>query len=183
MDHYIEIQLKPDAEMRINVLMNKVFTKLHKALFEMKACDIGVSFPNYKILLGNKLRIHSSQDRLEEFQSKDWLGGLIGYCDVTNIQNIPNSVQYRTVSRKQQNMSNSKLNRLITRGSISEEEAKQYRVKMYSGGLTEAYLELESASNGRKHRRYIAQGELMDNLVEGEFDSFGLSKTATVPWF
>jgi CRISPR-associated endonuclease Csy4 len=183
MDHYIEIQLMPDAEMRNNVLMNKVFTKFHKALFEMQACDIGVSFPNYKILLGNKLRIHGSKNRLEELQAKDWLGGLIGYCNLTDIQKIPDSVQYRTVSRKQQNMTNSKLNRLIKRGNISEQEAKQYRVKMYSGGLSEAYLELESTSNGHKHRRYIVEGELTDMLTEGEFDSFGLSKTATIPWF
>lgn len=183
MDYYIDIQLKPDAEMRINVLLNKVVTEFHKALFEMNADDIGVSFPNYKVLLGNKLRIHSAEVRLKELDSKNWLGGLSGYCVVTDIQKIPDSVEYRTVSRKQQNMTNAKLRRLIRRGSITEHEVKQYRVKMFSQGLSEAYLELESASNGHKHRRYITFGEIQECSTDGKFDHFGLSKIATIPWF
>lgn len=54
---------------------------------------------------------------------------------------------------------------------------------MFSQGLDAPYLELQSASNGHRHRRYIEFGELLDAPVRGEFDSFGLSKTATVPWF
>lgn len=183
MDYYIDIQLKPDAEFRINVLLNKVVTKFHKALFDMKSDDIGISFPNYKVLLGNTIRIHGSKSRLEQFNNKNWLGGLAGYCSITDIQKIPEGVEYRTVSRKQQNMTNAKLKRLIKRGSITEQEAKQYRIKMYSQGLSEAYLELESASNGNKHRRYIAFGEIQSQPIKGSFDHFGLSKTATIPWF
>ncbi|MBF6057700.1 type I-F CRISPR-associated endoribonuclease Cas6/Csy4 [Thiomicrorhabdus heinhorstiae] len=183
MDYYIDIQLKPDAEFRINVLLNKVVTKFHKALFEMNANDIGISFPNYKTLLGNKIRLHGSENRLQELNAANWLGGLSGYCAITDIQKIPDVVEYRTVSRKQQNMTNAKLKRLTKRGSITEQEAKQYRIKMYSQGLSEAYIELESASNGHKHRRYIAIGDLQGQPVDGVFDHFGLSKTATIPWF
>jgi len=50
-------------------------------------------------------------------------------------------------------------------------------------GIDNPYLELESASNDNKHRRYISFGELSDTPISGEFDTFGLSKTATVPWF
>ena len=183
MDYYIDIQLKPDAEFRINVLLNKVVTKFHKVLFEMEADDIGISFPNYKVLFGNKIRIHGSEDRLKQLNAKNWLGGLSGYCSIIDIQKIPDVVEYRTVFRKQQNMTNAKLKRLIKRGSISEQEAKHYKIKMYSQGLSEAYLELESASNGHKHRRYISLGEISSSPVEGTFDHFGLSKTATIPWF
>ena len=34
MKHFIEIKIKPDAEMRENVLLNKVYTKFHKRLFD-----------------------------------------------------------------------------------------------------------------------------------------------------
>ena len=183
MDYYIDIQLKPDKELRINVLLNKIVTKFHKALFEMEANDIGISFPNYKVLLGNKIRLHSSKGKLQQLNAADWLGGLAGYCSMSEIQKIPDNVGYRTVSRKQQNMTSAKLKRLIKRGSISEQEAKKYKVKMYSQGLSEAYLELESASNGHKHRRYISLGEISSSPVQGTFDYFGLSKTATIPWF
>jgi CRISPR-associated endonuclease Csy4 len=54
---------------------------------------------------------------------------------------------------------------------------------MFQKGLDNPYLELESGSNGHLHRRYIVFGELMDKPMSGEFDQFGLSKTATIPWF
>ena len=80
-------------------------------------------------------------------------------------------------------MSPAKLRRLIKRGSISEDEAKNYKVKMFTKGLDDPYVELTSGSNGHKHRRYMEFGPLQDHSVDGVFDQFGLSKTATVPWF
>lgn len=183
MNHYIDIVLKPDAEMRENVLLNKVYTKLHKELFTLKSTDIGVSFPRYKVILGDVIRLHGTEVRLVELQSSDWLGGLSGYCDVSAVQPVPEEVAYRIISRKQSNMTEAKLRRLIKRGSILPSEVKAYKAKMFETGLDNAYLELESTSNGHKHRRYIQFGELTTKPVEGEFDQFGLSKIATIPWF
>jgi len=183
MDCYIDVQLKPDEEMRENVLLNKVYTKLHKALFTLKSTNIGVSFPKYHLKLGDVVRIHGSRDRLMALQAMNWLGGLIGYCDVSDIAPVPEQAKFRTVSRIQSNMTESKSRRLIKRGTLSPEEAKQYKAKMFSKGLDNPYLEMESGSNGQKHRRYIQFGELLDDQVSGGFDQFGLSKVATVPWF
>ena len=80
-------------------------------------------------------------------------------------------------------MSPAKLKRLFKRGSITDDEVKQYKVKMFAKGLDNPYLEIVSGSNGQRHRRYIEFGPLLDNPVEGAFDQFGLSKTATIPWF
>ena len=183
MNYYIDIQLKPDKEMPENVLLNKVYTKFHKALFLMRATDIGVSFPNYRIKLGNTIRIHGTETRLTELQNTKWIGGLIGYCKISQIQSIPSKVCYRKISRKQANMTQAKLRRLIRRGSTSPEEAKLYKAKMFQQGLDNPYLELESVSNEHKHRRYIQFGELVEQAILGEFDQFGLSKVATIPWF
>ncbi len=183
MDYYLDIQIKPDAEMRENVLLNKVYTKFHKALFDMNATDIGISFPNYKITLGHTLRLHATEDRLAEIQKLNWIGGLSGYCKVTAIQMIPALVTYRTVSRIQSTMSNAKLKRLIKRSTIAEDEIKVYKVKMFQKGLDNPYLELESTSNNHKHRRYLVFGELTNIATDGHFDAFGLSKIATIPWF
>ena len=183
MGHYIDIQIKPDAEMRENVLMNKVYSKFHKALSTLNSTDIAVSFPRHKVLLGNILRIHGSKIRMDELQNLNWLGGLIGYCQLTPIQNLPDRLLHRNISREQSNMTQSKLNRLLHRGSISAEEVKIYRAKMFSQSLDNAYLELESSSNGHKHRRYLNFGELQTKPTEGVFDRFGLSKQATIPWF
>jgi CRISPR-associated endonuclease Csy4 len=159
MDHFIDITIKPDAEMRENVLLNKVYSKLHKALFSLKSSDIGVSFPRYKVSLGDVIHIHGTESRLFELQNTDWLGGLTGYCEATLIQAIPNDVTYRAISRIQANMTEAKLRRLINRGSISNEEIKRYKAKMFSQGLDNPYLELESVSNGHKHRRYLVLSE------------------------
>ncbi|MEA3469623.1 MAG: type I-F CRISPR-associated endoribonuclease Cas6/Csy4 [Thermodesulfobacteriota bacterium] len=184
MDHYTDVTIMPDAEMRENVLLNKVYTKLHKALSSLGSTDIGVSFPDYNIKLGRVLRIHGTSSRLAELQAMNWLGGLVSYCDDLSITPIPtNGVSYRTVSRKQVNMTAAKLRRLIKRGSIPDAEVKIYKANMFKQGLNNPYLELQSASNGHKHRRYISFGELVEMATAGQFDQFGLSKDATVPWY
>jgi len=183
MDFYIDITVIPDAEMPVNCLLNMVYTKLHKSLVDLNTNSIGVSFPAHKVLLGNCLRIHGSNSSLAELQLKNWLGGASGYCQVGDMLTVPQNCQFRTIKRIQTTMSQSKLNRLIKRGSISDDEVKAYKAKMFAKGLDNPYLELESASNGHRHRRYIAFGELLDKPVIGVFDQFGLSKTATIPWF
>ena len=183
MNYYIDVIIKPDAEMRLNVLLNIFYTKLHKALCDLHTTSIGVSFPGYKVTLGNILRIHGDQSALNELQSKDWIGGMSGYCEMSDVTPIPSDVQYRTVARKQTTMSNAKLNRLQKRGSITQEEVKAYKAKLFTKGLDNPYVELESGSNCYRHRRYLEFGLLQDSPVVGDFDQFGLSRTATIPWF
>ena len=80
-------------------------------------------------------------------------------------------------------MSSAKLRRLVSRGSITETELNNYQAKMLTKALDGSYVQLVSRSNGHRHRRYIEFGPLLDTPVDGVFDQFGLSKTATVPWF
>ncbi len=183
MNHFLEIRLHPDAEMPATVLMNAVFAKLHKRLSELKSKSIAVSFPKYGVTLGGIVRILGNETDLSQLQKADWLGGMSGYCAVSNITKVPLQTQHRTISRIQSTMTQSKLNRLLKRGSIQPEQVREYNAKLFAKGLDNPYLELQSSSNGHKHRRYIAFGEILDNPVEGEFDQFGLSKIATIPWF
>ncbi len=184
MNYYVDIQVQPDAEMRANVLMNTVYTKLHKTLHSLQVNDIGISFPQYKVTLGNILRIHGNKERLEKIQDLNWLGGMVGYCKVSEVLPVPQHVSYRTISRKQANLSKAKLRRLQKRGTLSSpEEVKGYKQAMFRNGLSNPYVELVSVSTGRTYRRYFEFGELLHMPMTGEFDFFGLSKHATVPWF
>ena len=183
MDHYIDIKIIPDAEMRESVLLNKVYTKFHKALFDLKNNTIGVSFPEYRIKLGKLIRIHGAQAILNDLQGLNWLGGLKGYCKVSEITKVPENTSHRIISRKQSNMTGAKLRRLIKRGSITPAEIKIYKAKMFSQGLDNAFLELDSSSNGHRYRHFIQFGSLLGQASKGDFDDFGLSKQATVPWF
>ena len=183
MDYYIDIRLFPTKEIRENILLNQVYTSFHKRLYDLKSNDIAVSFPEYRLKLGRLFRIHGTKEALEKLEEKDWLGKYGTFCKVTKIEPVPKHVQYRTVSRIQQNMTEAKLRRLIKRGTIPEEDIKKYRIKMFQGGLDNPYVELMSMSNGQLHRRFIEFGELQEASVAGEFDVFGLSKSSTVPWF
>jgi CRISPR-associated endonuclease Csy4 len=66
---------------------------------------------------------------------------------------------------------------------MSDDDVKSYKAKMCATGLDNPYLELQSKSTGEKYRLYITFGELFEQATSGEFNHFGLSKTATVPWF
>jgi CRISPR-associated endonuclease Csy4 len=183
MDHYTDIIILPDPEFPATVLLNSLYAKLHKALHDLASTNIGVSFPKYRITLGNVLRIHGEQSALHDLQGLNWIGGMSGYCAISAVTPVPSGVKFRTVARKQPTMSQAKLNRLIKRGSITEDEIKNYKAQMFSKGLDNPYVELNSGSNGQKHRRYIEFGELQEQPVPGKFDQFGLSRTATIPWF
>lgn len=183
MDHYIEVLLLTNPELPLPILMNALFSKFHKALCDLHSTDIGVSFPKRRQSLGNLMRIHGTSTMLIKFQKLNWIGPMAGYCKIGDILPVPPQVKYCTVFRKQPTMSPAKLRRLIKRGSIAEDETNRYKSKMISKGLAEPYIELTSSSTEHKHRRYIALGPLQDKPVEGSFDQFGLSSTATVPWF
>jgi CRISPR-associated endonuclease Csy4 len=72
MTRYQDLELLPDVELPIFFIRNKVYTKLHKAIFDLNASDIGVSFPQAKERLGCVIRIHSTKDRLNELQKLNW---------------------------------------------------------------------------------------------------------------
>lgn len=183
MDHYKDIVIFPDPEFPLPMLMNALYSKFHKVLCDLHSTSIGVSFPKYSITLGNMLRIHGEKPILQALHDLNWLGGMHGYCVENPILAVPICTKFRTVYRKQPTKSQSKLRRLIKRSSLTETQIEHYKVNMFSNRLDNAYFQLVSGSNGQKHRRYIALGKILDQPVRGEFDQFGLSKTATVPWF
>jgi CRISPR-associated endonuclease Csy4 len=193
MNYYQDIKIQPDAEIRESWLLNKVYSKLHKAIFDLSATDIGISFPQVKIKLGDVVRIHSTQERLQQLQNLNWLGGLSGYCKVGEVLPVPDKVNgHQTIFRIRQNMSLARMQKKIThqksKSYLKTDDdikvyEKYYKAKMFKTGLDNPYLELQSTSTGNKYRLYIAFGELQKQSVEGEFNHFGLSKIATMPIF
>ncbi len=183
MEFYLDIHINPDVGSRDNRIMSRVFTNLHNALVELKSEQIGVSFPNVKIRPGRLLRIHGNKINLCNLQSLNWLCKLPPYFNISDVLSVPAAIKFRTVSRVRSNMSKSKLNRLKRRRSIPPEEESIYKAKMYSIGLDNPYLDLKSGSTGQVYRHFFSFGPLVNQPVHGKFDSYGLSKKATVPWF
>ena len=188
MDYYIDIELFAKKELRENILLNQLYTEFHKRLFDLNLSTIGVSFPKFYKKLGDVFRIHGDKKDLELLQSQEWIIKYEKNYHVSKIMPIPKGTRYRNISRIQQNMSQSKLRRLIKRaeegkGGIDKKDIKKYKIKMLQGGLDNPFVELISESSGERHRRFIEFGEIKTSPTKGSFDTFGLSKTATVPWF
>ncbi len=193
MTHYQDLKIFPDSEIDIAFLRNKIFQKLHKAIFDLGANDIGVSFPKADSKLGDTIRIHSDKAQLIKLAESNWLGGLSGYCEVNEVLPVPNNIKgYQTISRIRQNMSLLRMQKKIAyqqnKGYIKTEEdintyKKNYKEKMFKSGLNNPYLELQSASTGNLYRLYIEFGDMQKQGTAGEFNRFGFSKVATVPIF
>jgi len=184
MNYYIDIKIKPDSDMRENQLMGLVFTKFHKALVKIKSRKIGISFPNCSFKLGQILRLHGDKPDLILLKDLNWLGRLLSYCDVSDIQIVPTDAKYRTISRVRSKMNIAKLKRLKLRGSITTpDQEKKYKAKMFSQGLEDPYLDLKSSSTGQVFRYFFRFNPIGNESITGLFDSYGLSKSATIPWF
>ena len=170
MNHYKDITLKPNEEINLFLLRNKVYDKLHKALYDVKNKDIGVSFPNltqedkaehsevkdeentkentptlgiitYK--LGNIIRLHGTGENLEVLRETIDLSVLSDYCDASRIKIVPEQVKgYQNYSRKRQVKNNAKLKRLIKRRQIrGEQTINEENIKSYKANLYKQGLE------------------------------------------
>ena len=77
--HYIDITLLPDPEFSHAHLLGALVAKLHRALVQLKADDIGISFPRYNLRprsLGDVLRLHGTEAALQRLMELPWLQGM-----------------------------------------------------------------------------------------------------------
>ena len=183
MNHYFEIKLIPDSEMPEAELVSKVYTKFHKLLCDLQTNQVGISFPEVSYKLGTLFRVHASIDVLQKIQNIDWLGGLKGYCQLSEIALVPETAQYRTISALRNKHNNARLRRMVTRGNVNEEAIHNYKRKMLGSWLEQPFIDLKSTSTGQTYRKFFLFGDITKKSKEGEFDLFGLSKTATIPFF
>jgi CRISPR-associated endonuclease Csy4 len=184
MGHYIEIRLLPDPEFSASVLMNALFAKFHRALVDIGQREVGVSFPQAKKTLGDKLRLHGSRSALQRLMDLSWLKGLTDYTSVSAITPVPDNCRYRVVKRVQAKSSVERIyRRSVMKGwlTIDEAEAKVNEKKEHQ--LKQPFVQLKSNSSGQSFRLFIQQGELLDSPVAGAFSDYGLSGVATIPWF
>ncbi len=192
MKFYLDITLLPDAEANLGFLWQKVYGQLHLALVEMKTADgnsdIAVSFPGYdgKIFpLGNKLRLFAStQAKLQQLDIGKWLNRLTDYCHCTSIKEVPQSVS--TFARFQRVQFDSNVERLARRRAKRKGETFEEAMKHFDGFKEQesklSFINMNSLSKNERFRLFIKK-EMVEQAEPGEFTCYGLSKTATVPWF
>lgn len=185
MDAYIEFHLLPDPDFPANLLMNALFAKLHRALVSHGEGRIGISFPGVKaIRLGDRLHLHGASPDLEHLMSSNWLKGMRDHLDASPISPVPPNASYRIVRRVQAKSSPEReRRRLISRKNVSEEAARQSIPDSAAERLQLPCLQVFSQSTQQQFLLFIEHCPLQSQPVTGKFSAYGLSDTATVPWF
>lgn len=187
MDSYIELQLLPDPEFPTNTLMNALFAKLHRGLVSNGEGRIGVSFPDVEqkgIGLGARLRLHGTAADLERLMSANWLQGMRDHLLCSPLSSVPANAAYRVVQRVQAKSSPEReRRRLIARKGVSVESAVQAIPDSAAEMLRLPYVLLTSQSTQQQFRLFVEHLPVQKDAVWGTFSAYGLSSTATVPWF
>lgn len=189
MDHYLDIRLRPDPDFPAALLMGALYSKLHRALHDLSADDIGVSFPDHKTGVlartpGDRLRLHGGQSRLEQLMAISWLTGMQDHVMLDPITPVPVEVKHRIVRRRQFNTgSPSRAKRYAQRNGIETEEAQRLMETPAARQIVLPFVQVSSRSSGQRFALFIEHGQPQSQPVSGRFNHYGLSSEATVPWF
>ena len=184
MDHYLEIRVLPDPEFSSEMLMAALFAKLHRVLGARGQGDIGVSFPDANVMPGTHLRLHGSAQALQELEASTWRKGLTDYCQCSPVTPVPEIKGWRVVSRVQVKSNPQRLlRRSVKKGWLTEEQAIERLATQAEQRTDLPFLNMKSLSSQQQFKLFIRHGDLLKEPVKGEFSSYGLSATATIPWF
>lgn len=189
MDHYIDIRLRTDPDFAPPMLMGALYNKLHRALFDLQTTEVGVSFPGHKHgvrarTLGDHLRLHGSRARLEQLMGADWLTGMRDHTQVSELLAAPANAQHINVARKQFNTgSESRAKRYAKRHNIAEDEARQIYAKLAERRIELPFVQINSRSTQQRFCLFIEHSKPQASPVAGAFNHYGVSSSATVPWF
>lgn len=185
--HYIDIEIAPDPEFGHAFLLGALYAKFHRALVQMEATAIGVSFPRYSIeprTLGGVTRLHGSEPDLVALLSTDWLRGMSDHAVLGPLAEVPPNVQHRRLLRRQFKTNVDRLRRRRMRRKAETYEQAAVAIPddvERRPGLP--YVQMRSGSTGQTFCLFLSLGEPLTQPVDGTFNSYGLSRTATLPWF
>jgi CRISPR-associated endonuclease Csy4 len=186
MSHYLDILLRPDPEIPPHQLMAALYSKLHLALVQLNSSTIGVSFPDYAespACLGTRLRLCAKEVDLQRLMALPWLGALQDHIHSSALAMVPSSVGYRYFSRVQAKSNPERLRRRqIKRHGLTAEEALARVPDSCAETLKLPYVVLRSTSTAHTFRLFL-RCELASIATDGLFNTYGLSTTATIPWF
>jgi len=196
MKYYQDITLIPDMEVNLGFLWYKVFLQIHIGLADNKLPDghsgIAVSFPEYKKVafpLGSRLRLFSKTEKqLKQFNTEKWLSRLQDYCHIKPIHLVPEVDKHVCFQRKAIKSPEKKAQRLAVH--LQKPVAEIIKFRKQNKLFNECklpFISMESLAQtetGKKNKfRLFIEQKYYDERVCGVFDCYGLSKTATVPWF
>jgi len=187
MDHHIDINIRPDPEFPAHQLMSALYAKLHRVLVAQNSTGIGVSFPGFGLRaphLGTRLRLHGNLAALSALMAHNWLAGMRDHVTLTPPTRVPETAKHCGVRRVQVKSSPERLRRRLMRRHDMDLQEAQQRIPDRVARLSKLpYVQLRSTSTGQSFRLFIDHEPAQSHAIEGDFNAFGLSQVATIPWF
>lgn len=185
--HYLDLKILPDPETGSAELLGALFTRLHQAFVHFKVNSIGVSFPQYStnpMAIGNLLRLHGTETTLAQFMKQDWMKGVRDHVDVSAVAPAPDNAQHRTLKRKQfkTNVERLRRRRMRRKGETAEQAAAKIPASVERKANL-PFVHIKSGSSGHKFVLHLELGLPQPHATIGTFNTYGLSRTTTIPWF
>ncbi|MET0043907.1 MAG: type I-F CRISPR-associated endoribonuclease Cas6/Csy4 [Candidatus Thiodiazotropha sp. 6PLUC3] len=150
--------------------------------------SIGVSFPRVnpdKPSLGDILRLHGDSMDLLRLQEEDWQTGMWDHLKINVIASVPDDCEFCRVKRVQAKSSAERLRRRYSKRhqEVSADQISSLFPDALEEKLQLPYLRLKSTSTGQSFMLFISHDMIKNQMVSGDFNCYGLSEAATVPWF
>lgn len=189
---YLEITIKPQPEIPLYFLWEKVYQQIHLALVEAQGengkVSVGISFPGYdacQFQLGCKLRLFAlNMEELEKLYINKWLNRLRDYVHVKGIEPVPGKVDGHTCFKHLKLKGNKQklARRRAKRKSETFEQALAYFDNFKEQSSRLPYINMISQTNGHRFRLFVEK-LTKEQPRKGFFSCYGLSGTTTVPMF
>ena len=195
MKYYIELDLKNTPDITLYALWGKVYTQIHLALTELQAAlgtgKVGVAFPEYRFdaavqmgRLGSKLRVFADDAAvLQQLNLAQHLRRYADYVQLSAVAAVPAEHGLACYARVQvKSGAERATRRLIKRHPELNYETELARLQALSVHSALPFIQLNSLSSKQTFRLFIAKTAAL-TAQTGDFGSYGLSNTATVPDF
>lgn len=188
MDHYVDMRLLPDPEFPVAILMSALFSKLHRVFVILDNRQLGISFPEVSsnlAALGCTLRLHGTSAGLAKLLTQNWLTGMRDHVEMTDINLVPKDAQHRRIQRVQVKSNVERLCRRYRKRhpSVSHEEVTAKFANATEKRTKLVFVQTISQSTGQRFRLFLEHLPPQQQPVDGEFNCYGLSAKATIPWF
>lgn len=188
MDHFLDYRLLPDPEFSSAILMSALFAKLHRSLVELNSRQLGISFPDVKPTiptLGDCLRLHGTFDGLQAMLAHNRLAGMRDHVAAGEIERVRDGVSFCRVRRVQVKSNAERQRRRYYKRhpGAREDEVISKMPNSAEKRVTLPFVHVRSQSTGQPFYLFLEHLPPQSHPIAGEFNSYGLSANATVPWF
>jgi CRISPR-associated endonuclease Csy4 len=191
--HYFELRAIPQLELSEVEVMNQLMQSLHHCLAKLQG-QIGICFPRYskqRHTLGGIIRLFGTEQQLNALkQALNQQYTVKDYTVMLDIQTIPhikdNKANRNLLVSRVRTKGMSALRRSekrLTAQGIWNDDVRQNMIKKWGEAwLDYPHCHLKSASNGQHFILWVNQRSVARQQA-GNFNSYGMSQTATVPDF